>query len=105
MRPRAARSLVPAREFLTFHNNLPAHSGRYIRGPRPPLIALGLGASAVITFLFTWNDLLIAVTLASSENAQTLPVGLTNFVSQYGVDCGAMAAPGVLMVIPTLIFV
>ena len=70
-----------------------------------PLITPGLGASAVITFLFTWNDLLIALTLASSENAQTLPVGLTNFVSQYGVDWGAMSAAGVLMVIPTLIFV
>ncbi len=43
--------------------------------------------------------------LASSENSQTLPVGLTNFVSQYGVDWGAMSAAGVLMVIPTLIFV
>lgn len=70
-----------------------------------PLIAPGLGASAVITFLFTWNDLLIALTLASSENAQTLPVGLTNFVSQYGIDWGAMSAAGVLMVVPTLIFV
>ena len=70
-----------------------------------PLIAPGVGASAVITFLFTWNDLLIALTLASSENSQTLPVGLTNFISQYGVDWGAMSAAGVLMVIPTLIFV
>jgi len=49
-----------------------------------PVVALapGLGASAVITFLLTWSDLLIALTLASSENAQTVPVGLTNFVSQ-----------------------
>ena len=70
-----------------------------------PLIGPGIGASAVITFLFTWNDLLIALTLTSSENAQTLPVGLTNFVSQYGIDWGAMSAAGVLMVIPALIFV
>ena len=70
-----------------------------------PLIAPGIGASAVITFLFTWNDLLIALTLTSSERAQTLPVGLTNFVSQYGIDWGAMSAAGVLMVVPTLIFV
>ena len=70
-----------------------------------PLIAPGIGASAVITFLFTWNDLLIALTLTSSERAQTLPVGLTNFVSQFGIDWGAMSAAGVLMVIPTLIFV
>ena len=70
-----------------------------------PLIGPGLGASAVITFLFTWNDLLLALTLTSSTNAQTLSVGLTNFISQYGIDWGAMSAAGVLMVIPTLIFV
>lgn len=70
-----------------------------------PLIAPGIGASAVITFLFTWNDLLLALTLTSSKAAQTLPVGLTNFVSQYGIDWGAMSAAGVLMVFPTLVFV
>jgi multiple sugar transport system permease protein len=70
-----------------------------------PMIAPGLGASAVITFLFTWNDFLIALTLTSSKDAQTLPVGLTNFVTQYGIDWGPMAAAGMLMVIPTLIFV
>jgi len=70
-----------------------------------PMIGPGLGASAVITFLFTWNDLLIALTLTSSKDAQTLPVGLTNFVTQFGIDWGPMSAAGVLMVIPTLIFV
>ncbi|WP_457153696.1 carbohydrate ABC transporter permease [Mesorhizobium sp. P5_C1] len=70
-----------------------------------PLIAPGIGASAVITFLFTWNDLLLALTLTSSKSAQTLPVGLTNFVSQFGINWGAMSAAGVLMVIPTLVFV
>ena len=70
-----------------------------------PMIAPGLGASAVITFLFTWNDFLIALTLTSSKDAQTLTVGLTNFVTQYGIDWGPMAAAGVLMVIPVLIFV
>lgn len=70
-----------------------------------PLILPGIGASAVITFLFTWNDLLLALTLTSSKAAQTLPVGLTSFVSQYGIDWGAMSAAGVLMIIPTLIFV
>jgi multiple sugar transport system permease protein len=70
-----------------------------------PLIGPGIGATAVITFLFTWNDLLLALTLTSSKSAQTLPVGLTNFVSQYGIDWGAMSAAGVLMVIPTLVFV
>lgn len=70
-----------------------------------PLIGPGIAASAVLTFLFTWNDLLIALTLTSSEAAQTLPVGLTNFVTQFGIDWGPMSAAGVLMVVPTLLFV
>lgn len=70
-----------------------------------PLILPGIGASAIITFIFTWNDLLLALTLTSSKAAQTLPVGLTTFVSQYGIDWGAMSAAGVLMIIPTLAFV
>lgn len=70
-----------------------------------PLIGPGLAASAVLTFLFTWNDLLIALTLTSSNAAQTLPVGLTNFVTQFGIDWGPMSAAGVLMVVPTLLFV
>lgn len=70
-----------------------------------PLIKPGIAASAVLTFLFTWNDLLLALTLTSSQSAQTLPVGLTNFVTQFGIDWGPMSAAGVLMVIPTLLFV
>jgi len=70
-----------------------------------PLIGPGIAASAVLTFLFTWNDLLLALTLTSSEAAQTLPVGLTNFVTQFGIDWGPMSAAGVLMVVPTLLFV
>ncbi len=71
-----------------------------------PLIAPGIGATAVITFLFTWNDLLVALTLSSSEAAQTL-AGRASPTScpQFGIDWGAMSAAGVLMVIPTLIFV
>ena len=56
-----------------------------------PLIWPGVGATAVITFLFTWNDLLLALTLTSSKAAQTLPVGLTNFISQYGIDWGGLS--------------
>jgi multiple sugar transport system permease protein len=70
-----------------------------------PLIRPGLMASGVLVFLFTWNDLLTALTLTSSTASQTLPVGLTNFVSQFGIDWGGMSAAGVLMIIPALVFV
>lgn len=70
-----------------------------------PLVKPGLAASAVLTFLFTWNDLLVALTLSFSTAAQTLPVGLTNFITQFGIDWGPMSAAGVLMVVPTFIFV
>lgn len=70
-----------------------------------PLIAPGVAAAAVLTFLFTWNDLLVALTLTSNETAQTLPVAMTKFVGLYGIDWGPMAAGGMLMIIPSLIFI
>ena len=49
-----------------------------------PMIAPGIGAAAVITFLFTWNDLLIALTVTSSRDAQTLPF---HSMGSIGVRC------------------
>lgn len=70
-----------------------------------PLVAPGVAAAAVLTFLFTWNDLLVALTLTSNSAAQTLPVAMTKFVGLYGIDWGPMAAGGILMIVPSLIFI
>ncbi|HEY8601931.1 MAG TPA: carbohydrate ABC transporter permease [Thermomicrobiales bacterium] len=70
-----------------------------------PLIQPGLAATAVLSFLWTWNDLLITLILSTRTDTQMLPLGLTKFVLEYGVDWGSMTAAGVIMFIPTLLFV
>jgi multiple sugar transport system permease protein len=70
-----------------------------------PLIQPGLAATAVLAFLWTWNDLLITLILSTRSGTEMLPLGLTKFVLQFGVDWGSMTAAGVIMFIPTLLFV
>ena len=70
-----------------------------------PLIQPGLAATAVLAFLWTWNDLLVTLVLSTRTETQMLPLGLTKFVLEYGVDWGSMTAAGVIMFIPTLLFV
>jgi multiple sugar transport system permease protein len=70
-----------------------------------PLIQPGLAATAVLAFLWTWNDLLVTLVLSTRTETEMLPLGLTKFVLEYGVDWGAMTAAGMIMFIPTLLFV
>jgi multiple sugar transport system permease protein len=70
-----------------------------------PLIQPGLAATAVLAFLWTWNDLLITLVLSTRSGTEMLPLGLTKFVLEYGVDWGSMTAGGMIMFVPTLLFV
>lgn len=68
-----------------------------------PLLAPTMAATAVVTFLFTWNDYLFAVVMTSSE-ARTVTVGATNFVTSFGVLWGDVSAITTLsVVIPVLL--
>jgi multiple sugar transport system permease protein len=70
-----------------------------------PLIQPGLAATAVLTFLWTWNALLVTLVLSTRTDTQMLPLGLTKFVLEYGVDWSSMTAADVIMFVPTLLFV
>lgn len=70
-----------------------------------PLIKPGLAATAILAFLFTWNDLLITLVLSSNVSTEMIALGLTKFVLEYGVAWGPLSAAGMLMFIPTLLFV
>jgi multiple sugar transport system permease protein len=70
-----------------------------------PLIQPGLAATAVLAFLWTWNDLLVTLVLSTNRDTEMLPLGLTKFVLEYGVDWGSMTAAGMIMFVPTLLFV
>ena len=70
-----------------------------------PLVQPGLAASAVLAFLWTWNDLLVTLVLSTKTQTELLPLGLTRFVLEYGVDWGSITTAGMIMFIPTLLFV
>ncbi|MGB3698505.1 MAG: carbohydrate ABC transporter permease [Gordonia sp. (in: high G+C Gram-positive bacteria)] len=72
-----------------------------------PLAAPGVVTAAILVFIFAWNDLLLALSLTSTENAITAPVAISQFTgsSQFEEPTGAIAAAAVVITIPIIIFV
>ncbi len=68
-----------------------------------PLIAPGIAATGIFTFIFSWNEFLFALILTGTR-AQTVPVSLTGFVRETGIMWSHMAAAGVLAMVPMIIF-
>lgn len=70
-----------------------------------PLVAPGLAATVIFSFLFSWNELLVALTLTSFK-VRTLPIYIiSEFVGYLAVEWGLLSAAGMLVAVPTLIFV
>ena len=58
---------------------------------------------AVFNFMFVWNEFVFANTFLTDAAVRTLPVGLFDFVGQYGKqDLGATYAAIVVSIIPTV---
>jgi multiple sugar transport system permease protein len=68
-----------------------------------PLATPGLAATAVLCFLYCWNEFLYAVIL-SGRDARTLPVSITSFMTNKAILWGRIAAAGSMILVPTLIF-
>jgi multiple sugar transport system permease protein len=68
-----------------------------------PLVIPGLAATAILAFLYCWNEFLYAVIL-TGRNARTLPVIITSFMTNKSILWGRIAASGSLVLIPVLIF-
>ena len=67
-----------------------------------PLLGPGLFATAVIVFLFSWNDFMVAMNL-TAKATQTVPVSIATFSQQYEVRYGEMAAGSLVSLFPALI--
>ncbi|MGB9521437.1 MAG: carbohydrate ABC transporter permease, partial [Anaerolineales bacterium] len=68
-----------------------------------PIAAPGLAATAILAFLYCWNEFLYAVIL-TGRNARTLPVTITSFMTNKAILWGRIAASGSMVLIPVLIF-
>jgi multiple sugar transport system permease protein len=72
-----------------------------------PLAAPGMVTTAILVFIFCWNDFVFAISLTSTLNSRTVPAAIAFFTgaSQFQTPIGSIAAAGVVITIPIVIFV
>ncbi|MFC9699164.1 carbohydrate ABC transporter permease [Streptomyces sp. NPDC055721] len=68
-----------------------------------PLLRPGLVAVGSFAFVHAWNHFLFALMFLSSQDKQTIPVGLNTLMGADSVDLGALAAGGVIAAVPVVI--
>ncbi|MGW1067843.1 carbohydrate ABC transporter permease [Streptomyces aureus] len=72
-----------------------------------PLAAPGVFTTAILVFIFCWNDFLFAISLTSTSAARTVPAAIAFFTgsSQFAQPTGSIAAAAVVITIPIIVFV
>lgn len=68
-----------------------------------PVMAPGLAATAVLGFIYSWNEFLYASILAGRDT-RPLAVAITGFLTNRAIDWGRTTAAGTLILLPVLIF-
>ena len=68
-----------------------------------PLCRPGIVATAVFVLIVTWQEFLFALSFTSTKAMRTLPVGMNDFIGQYGIRYGELMASSVLVSIPVVL--
>jgi multiple sugar transport system permease protein len=68
-----------------------------------PIASAGVAATAILCFLYAWNDFFFALILTRTQ-ARTAPVAVVNFMNYEGWEWGKIAAGGSLVMAPVLAF-
>jgi multiple sugar transport system permease protein len=69
-----------------------------------PVIAPGVAVTAIFTFMFSWNEYLMALVL-TSRNATTVPVTVSKFIQAYSILWGDVGAAATIELLPVLLVV
>lgn len=67
-----------------------------------PLARPGVIATAVYVLIVTWQEFLFALSFTSTREMRTLPVGLNDFIGQYGIRYGELMASSVMVSVPVI---
>jgi ABC-type glycerol-3-phosphate transport system permease component len=70
-----------------------------------PLALPGLAATAILTFVYSWNEFLFALSFTLGPERQTVPVAIALFRGQYQVPWGQILAAAVVATLPVAILV
>ena len=68
-----------------------------------PLCRPGIVATAVFVLIVTWQEFLFALSFTSTKDMRTLPVGMNDFIGQYGIRYGELMASSVLISVPVVL--
>jgi multiple sugar transport system permease protein len=68
-----------------------------------PLVLPGMGATAIIAIVFSWNDFIFALIFTSNQT-QTMPVAAAQLITQTGTLWGRVMATGVVILLPMVTF-
>ncbi len=69
-----------------------------------PLLKSGIVSTAMLCFIFAWNEFLFAFMLGG-QNVKTLPVAIPLLITSQGVRWGEMAVVGMAALLPVLVAV
>ena len=72
-----------------------------------PLAAPGLATAGILTFIATWNEFLLAITLTSSPKARPVPAAIAFFSgsTQFEIPYGTITAASVTISVPLILLV
>jgi multiple sugar transport system permease protein len=68
----------------------------------PPALP-GVAVAALLVFIFSWNEFMLALTLTATEAARTAPVAIALFPGLHEVPWGDMAAATLLVTAPIVV--
>jgi multiple sugar transport system permease protein len=68
-----------------------------------PLVGPGLATTAILVFIFAYNEFLYALTFTSSPEKRTIPVAISLFTSEHKEPWGEIAAASVVAMLPLVI--
>ena len=69
-----------------------------------PLVAPGIVATAIYTFINVWNEFLYSLILINDTSKMTVAVALRSLNGSEILDWGDMMAASTLVVIPSILF-
>jgi trehalose/maltose transport system permease protein len=70
-----------------------------------PIALPGVMATAILTFLYCWNEFLFALSFTLGPERQTVPVAIALFRGQYQVPWGEVLAAAVVATLPVALIV
>jgi multiple sugar transport system permease protein len=70
-----------------------------------PLAAPGIFTTALLVFIFSWNEFLFALTFTSTTASRTIPVAIALFPGLHEIPWGEIAAASTVVISPLIVLV